>query len=373
MWYNIISMIKKIFEVYLRLYIWILVTLGIAKWTKRVNPKKMNNRQNVVFHEAKKRGLSIENLKIKKRHLRFFRVKLNGGYYYFEAVPLGDSYNKISTESASNKWFSKRVLQKAGFNTPHGKIANSLKGALDYVKNKGFPVVIKPLNKSRCMGVTINIKNKNQLKRAISHVKKYGKKFLIEEFLKGENYRVTVVGDKVVGACLRKYPQVVGDGKHTIEELIKIKNKDPRRGEGNGFTLHPIRIDANFTRELLEEQNLSLKSVPQKNQVVVLNKKINLGSGADTEDLTHKIHPKISEISTQVAKTFDAKVLGLDVLAKDISRIPSKNNPVSIIEVNPFPFIDMHHYPYKGRSRNIAAAIWDMIFTEYGLKKIKDH
>ncbi len=365
-------MIKKIFEAYLRLYIWVLVVLGMAKWTTRINRKKMLNRGNVLIDEAKKRGLKIENLKKGKRHLRFFRVKLNGGYYYFEAVPLGNSYNKVSTESVSNKWFSKKLLQKTGFHTPSGRVIKSFKMALDYIKDKGFPVVIKPLNRSLCKGVTINIKNENQLQRAIEYVKRYGKKFLIEEFLKGENYRVTVVDNKVVGVCLRKHPQVIGDGKHKIKELIKIKNKDPRRGKGNGFTLHPIKIDDNFTHEILAEQGFDLNSIPPKGQVVILNKKINLGSGADTEDLTHKVNPKISDLSIKVAKTFDAKVLGLDILAVDICRAPSSANPVSIIEVNSFPFIDIHHYPHKGRSRNIAAAIWDMVFAEHGFKKIKN-
>ena len=362
---------KEIFEAYLRLYIWILVSLGKAKWVTRINRKKMKNRGLVLVDEARKRGLKIENLKKNDRHLRFFRVKLNGKYYYFEAVPIGNSYNKIASESVSNKWFSKKILQKAGFHTPAGQVIKSFKDALSYVKKKGYPVVIKPLTKSLCQGVTINIRNELQLKKAIEYVRKYGKKFLIEEYLAGQNYRVTVVDGKVVGTCLRKYPQVIGDGKHSIKELIDIKNKDPRRGTDKNFTLHPIKIDKNFTHELLVEQKLTLNSIPKKGQVVILNKKINLGSGADTVDVTDIVHPKISELSSRVAEIFDAKVLGLDLLTPDISKAPGEKNIASIIEVNAYPFIDIHHYPYEGKPRNIAAAIWDMIFKEFGLEKVK--
>jgi cyanophycin synthetase len=357
-----IDMIKKIVDAYIRFYIWVLVKLGYAQWTKRFNRRRIINRALVLIDEAKKRGLSIENLKKGFRHLRFYRVKLNGKYYFYESVPLGHSYNKIDIDNVSDKWFSKKILQRAGLLTPAGRVISSLSGALDYIAEKGFPVVIKPLNKSLCIGVTINIRNASQLERAIEKVKKY-KKFLIETHLIGENYRVTVVDGRVVGVAHRLHPRVTGDGKQTIQELINIKNKDPRRGRAKNFTLHPIKID-DFTHELLTEQNFNLNSIPKKDQIVILNKRINLGSGADTIDLTDKIHPQIAKMAIDIARLFDAKVLGLDVLAPDITKAPSKLNQPAIIEVNSFPFIDMHHYPYEGKTQNVAGAIWDMVLKE---------
>ncbi len=354
---------NKIFEVYIQFLIYILETLGVVKWMKKISPQKIPNQQLVIVNEAKNRGLLIENLQKGSLPTRFFRFKQEKKYHYFESIPIGNSYNRISSEKASDKWAVKKILQKEGLPTPDGWIITKLSQALDFISQKGFPVVIKPTCESKCIGVTIDIRNPRQLQRAIQHVRKYGKKFLIEKFLIGRDYRVTVVNDQVAGVCLRKRPQVVGDGQHTILQLIRIKNQDPRRGIGKNYTLHPIKTDR-FTSELLKQQKVNLHSKINKGKTIVLSKRINLGSGADTIDISDKIHPQIAKLCIRVTKLFDANLLGLDILATNISQSLSKKNLVSIIEINPFPFIDIHHYPYKGKTRNIAGAIWNMVLDK---------
>lgn len=352
---------NQIFDLYLRFFIKVLELLKIVEWTSNIDLQNIEGLQFVVVDEARRRNLKIENLLKKGTHTRFFRIKKEKKYYYFESLPIGDSYNRVSSEAVSNKWFVKRVLQKAGLPTPDGKSISSFREAMDYIEKKGFPVVIKPLNESKCIGVTVNIKNEKELKEAIDYVREYGKNFLIEEFLPGKNFRLTVVDGVLVAACLRKHPRVIGDGKHTVNELIKIKNKDERRGLSKNSTLRPITID-NFTREILREQRESLSSVPLKGKTIVLNKRINLGVGADTYDVTETVHREIIQLSIRVALLVEAKLLGLDILARDISKPISRENPVFVIEVNPYPFIDMHHYPYEGKPRNVAGAILDMLF-----------
>lgn len=364
LWYNLFAKFNKIVEVYLRFFVWVLEALGVVRWTERFDRKEIVGRSLVIIDEARKRGLKVDNLIVGKKHSRFFRVKVNRGLMFFENIPLGNSFKKVSDEITANKWLSKNFLKRAGFDVPRGQIASSFSDALRIISKINFPVVVKPLRESLSNGVTVNIRDFKRLKEAIKVAKEYGHKFLIEEFLIGQNYRVTVVDGKVIGACLRNYPQVIGDERHTVKELIGIKNKDPRRGTDKNFTLQPVKIDGDLTHELLIEQKLTLNSIPKKNQVVILNKKINLGSGADTVDVTDLIHPEISELSSRVAEIFDAKVLGLDLLTPDISQAPSEKNFVSTIEVNAHPFIDMHHYPYQGKPRNIAAAIWDMVLKE---------
>lgn len=348
---------SKIFEIYLKTFISFLKVFGLARWTKKINQAKINGRDKVLIEEARRRRLEIENLVVFGKPTRFYRVKKNGRSYFYETMPLGSSYNRLPHEVIDNKWFIKKILQKNGLPTPEGRIVSNLGEVQNYLKVKGLPIVIKPLRESRCLGVTVDIRNKKELLGAIKDVQKYGKKFLVEEFLKGQSYRVTVVNDKVTAACLRRPPQVIGDGIHTVLELIKIKNNHPKR---SGLTLCPIKIDR-ASRQLLRKQKINLKTVIAKNQLVILNKKINLGSGADTIDVTGKIHPKIVKLCLRVAKIFDAKVLGLDVLVPDISKAPTLKNPLSIIEINSLPFIDMHHYPWKGKPRNVAGAIWQMV------------
>ena len=55
---------------------------------------------------------------------------------------------------------------------------------------------------------------------------------LIEEFIKGKEYRFLVIDDEVVGILHRVPANVIGDGEKTISELVEIKNQDPLRGKG---------------------------------------------------------------------------------------------------------------------------------------------
>lgn len=354
---------NKIFEVYLKFFIYLLETLGIVKWTKKISSQKIPNQQLVLVSEAKSRGIPIENLQRGSHPTRFFRFKVDKKWHIFESIPIGDCYNRISSEKASDKWAVKRILEKEGLPTPEGRLISKLNHALDFISHKGFPVVIKPCNESKCIGVTTDIRDHEELGEAIRDVKNYGRKFLIEEFLLGQSYRVTVVNNKVVAVSLRLQPRVIGDGRHTISELIEMKNTDPRRMMKN-FSIYPIEID-HFTHQLLRQQKITLDSKIRKNQIITLSKRINLSSGAETVDATEKIHPMIAKLCVQVTKLFDANVLGLDILATDISLSPSKSNLVSIIEINPFPFIDMHHYPYEGKARNVAGEIWDMVLNKH--------
>ena len=345
---------NRIFEIYLKTFIRFLTVLGVTKWTKKINQSKINGRDKVLIEEARRRRLQIENLLFLAKPTRFYQVKKNNRSYFYETMPLGNSYNRIPHELVDNKWFIKKILWQNKIPTANGQLVSNIDEALRYIATVNFPVVIKPINESRCLGVTIDIRNKKELVRAVREVQQFGRKFLIEEFLAGQSYRVTVVNNQVVATCLRKPPQVIGDGGHTISQLVASKNNHPRR---IGPTICPIKID----RELLKKQNLSLRTIPAKNQKIILNRKINLGSGADIIDLTEEINPKIAELCLRVAQIFDARILGLDILVPDITKSPSRKNSVYVIEINSLPFIDMHHYPCQGKPRNVAAAIWQMV------------
>jgi D-alanine-D-alanine ligase-like ATP-grasp enzyme len=66
---------------------------------------------------------------------------------------------------------------------------------------------------------------------------------MVERYLPGHDFRLLVIGNKLVAAARRDPPQVVGDGKHTVRELVDIVNADPRRGSGHSTSLTKIRFD----------------------------------------------------------------------------------------------------------------------------------
>jgi cyanophycin synthetase len=62
--------------------------------------------------------------------------------------------------------------------------------------------------------------------------------------LPGQDYRLLVVGNQLVAAARREPAQVIGDGVHTIEQLVALENKNPLRGDGHATALTKIRLDA---------------------------------------------------------------------------------------------------------------------------------
>ena len=63
-------------------------------------------------------------------------------------------------------------------------------------------------------------------------------------FIPGKDYRILVVNNQVVAVAERVPAHVVGDGTHTVAELIEITNADPRRGVGHEKILTRITVDA---------------------------------------------------------------------------------------------------------------------------------
>jgi cyanophycin synthetase len=209
------------------------------------------------------------------------------------------------------------------------------------------------------LSTVCNIQNSDQLSEAVRIAKIISREFVVEEFIKGEVHRITLVGGEVVAVCLRKPPNVIGDGIHTVRELIEIKNLNPMReamGQKN-FTLHKIPISAR-TLALLTEQNLNLDSIIPKGKKVYLHDKVILACGADIHDTTDQVRSENRALFQKVYALCQLPIIGLDFITEDISK-PYYEQKCAIIEVNSLPYIDMHHYPVTGKARNVAARILD--------------
>lgn len=204
-----------------------------------------------------------------------------------------------------------------------------------------------------------NIKTENQLKEAVKIAKIISKEFVVEKFIKGDVHRITVINNNVVASCFREPPNVIGDGKRAIQELIEIKNQNPFRGtiHQKNFTLRKISITPK-TIFLLNQQNLNLDSILPIGKKAYLHNKIVLAAGADIHDTTDKIHSENIILFQKIYKLCKAPLIGIDFITKDISK-PYYEQKCAIIEVNSLPYIDMHHYPVTGKKRNVAGHILD--------------
>ncbi len=232
------------------------------------------------------------------------------------------------------------------------------------------PLVIKPTHGSHGDGVIIGI---NKFERYQKIISKMLEKIideqtgvLVEEmFQNAKEFRILTTKKQVIGITHRMPANVIGDGLATIEELIKEKNNDPRRGDkwSDGTTLLKIKINKTLLK-YLEKQHKSLTYIPQKNEQIFLRKVSNLSQGGDSFDFTDQAHPSVKEIALKAINALpELNFAGIDFMTRDITK---EQNPEDYIiaEINDSPGFDMHDYPYEGINRHAARAFINLIFPE---------
>mgnify|MGYP001590155931 CR=1 FL=1 len=322
------------------------------------------NRTLVVAREAAKRGISVKSFKfLGKDRTNFFSIKIKNKKIIFEVLPTED-IAKISKIDFDDKYKLKQILKYNNLPRAEGGCFRKAQKALFYAKELGFPLVVKPKLGSLSKHITCNIQNEADLKKAIHIAQIINPEFIVEKFIKGDVHRVTLVGHKVAAGCMREAPNVIGDGMHTITELIGIKNEHPWRGEAHqkNFTLHKISADEN-TKSFLAKQGLALETVLPPGTKAYLHSKIILKGGADIHDKTDEIHPDNIALFQKISRLCGAPLVGLDFICQDISR-PHHQQKCAVLEANSLPYIDMHHYPVTGQPRNVAGLIMDYVFGE---------
>ena len=271
-----------------------------------------------------------------------------------------DSTSAVAESIAQDKDLTKKLLRAAGVPVPHGRPANDPDDAWGAALEIGLPVVLKPQDGNQGKGVTVNITTRAHLDIAFRAAAEHGE-VLVERFLPGCDFRLLVVGDKLVAAARREPPQVVGDGVHTVRELVNIVNQDPRRGEGHATSLTKIRFD-DIAVARLDTQGLSPESVPSKGQRVILRNNANLSTGGTATDVTDEVHPAVAARAVAAAQMIGLHICGVDVVCESMLQ-PLEAQNGGVVEVNAAPGLRMHISPSYGKGRAVGAAMIDELFA----------
>lgn len=274
----------------------------------------------------------------------------------------GDLLTKEAYEICDNKDLTKQYLKKAGVKIPEGKrFSNAIEDRnemVEYAAVLGFPVVVKPINENAGKGVFSNIRSKNELIDIVDYLC-YSLNYtdlIVEEYLPGTEYRVLTIGDRIIAAVNRIPANVVGDGKKTIDELIKEKNEMKR--DNPNLSKKTIQIDKEVMQSL-EKEGYELNSVLPKEKKIFLRTKSNISSGGDPIDVTERL---TEEQKTAVNKAIQA-IPGLSMSGMDLIINPEDQSP-TIIEVNTKPMLGLHVFPMEGKSRDVIKDIVDYYFPE---------
>jgi cyanophycin synthetase len=271
-----------------------------------------------------------------------------------------DSTSAVAESIAQDKDLTKKLLRAAGVPVPLGRPVTDPDDAWATARQVGLPVVVKPQDGNQGKGVTVNITTREHLDVAYKAAAEHGE-VMVEKFLPGSDFRLLVVGNKLVAASRREPPQVVGDGLHTVRELVDIVNQDPRRGEGHATSLTKIRFD-DIAVARLEVQELTPESIPAKGRRVILRNNANLSTGGTATDVTDDVHPSVAARAVAAAQMVGLHICGVDVVCESMLR-PLESQNGGVVEVNAAPGLRMHLSPSYGKGRAVGVAMIDELFA----------
>ena len=272
-----------------------------------------------------------------------------------------DSYSTVCI--MENKIVTKEVLKQQGIRVPGGKAYRNIHEAMsDFEEYSDKRIVIKPKSTNFGLGITIftNSFSKEDYHQAFKMAFEHDQMVLLEEFISGKEYRFLVMGEEVVGILHRVPANVVGDGVHTIEQLIHLKNKDPLRGQGYRTPLERIQL-GEAEKMFLKIHSKDPEDIPEWGEVIYLRENSNISTGGDSIDFTDEIPLSYKEIAIQSAKAAGATFCGVDMIINNIQEVATDQN-YSIIEINFNPAIHIHCYPYQGSNRKADDKILDLLF-----------
>ena len=313
----------------------------------------------IVIREALARGHEVDIL---DRAENFIRVRSGDKAEFIKQASKCACDSYMTFLIMENKAVTKIVLDEAGIRVPKGGQYNDPEAAFTALREMGFKRnAIKPTSTNFGIGISfVDAKDDDAtVKAAIAEAFAHDASILIEEFMYGTEYRFITIGDQTIGVTLRIPANVMGDGVHSIRELVDQKNQDPRRGTGHRMPLEIIRLD-DIELAVLKQQHLSPDSIPDANQQVFVRHNSNMSTGGDTIDFTDEMHATYKTLAVEAAHAAGASICGVDLMIDDHTVPPTKDN-YGIVELNFNPILLIHDFPYKGKNRKSGAALLDFL------------
>ena len=330
---------------------------ALAELKRLAKKEKLGPTAQALVDEAQKRG--IPWFKLDDHSL----VQLGTGRYRkLIRASVTSITSNIAVETASDKELTKKLLSEAGIPVPIGNVVRSPEEAVRAAYEIGFPVAVKPLDGNHGRGVTTDLHSAEDVAQAFALAREHSEEVIIEKHFSGQDYRVLVINGEVIAVAERIPAHVIGNGVDTIAALIEQVNADPRRGNGHENVMTRIEV-CDTLKNWLARANLTLESIPAKDQHVVLTPTANLSTGATAIDRTDDIHPDNACIARRAALTVGLDVAGIDIMLPDISR-SWRETGGGIIEVNASPGFRMHLQPAQGQGRNVAEHVLSSLFPD---------
>ncbi|AWF81813.1 hypothetical protein BTJ40_13800 [Microbulbifer sp. A4B17] len=299
-----------------------------------------------------------------------YKVTYQGRYVLFCAKSA--LVSEVYRVCAQHKHLAKALLARHGVPVAEGRVFEDIESATDYFSTLDYPVAVKPATGSHGRGITTGIAAVDVFRDAWETASAKSNKIIVERHISGCDLRVNVIGGRAVSACLRIAPNVIGDGRQNIDELISAKNKKRRDNPKH-------RLESEYIRrtELLDINGISRETVPAEGERIWLSGVANISAGGEGVQLLDRLDNRIIQIAERAANVLSGvHYVGVDLIVPDYST--GKNCTAYVLEVNTNSATSVSVFPDFGRPIDLPKLLLEYLFSTSGpARKIsyaeKDH
>lgn len=271
-------------------------------------------------------------------------------------LSFSEESSPVSGFITGNKQLTRQFLETAEAPVPKGRTfrLDELDAAVAYASDLGYPVVAKPRSGKSGSGVVANISDEQGVRWAVQHIStlQNGRgRFIIEQHLQGQDYRIYVAYGEVLSVVLRQPASVTGDGASTVAELVEAKNNLRRHNPHTRTRL--IRRDGASTYQL-QKQGLDWESTPGAGHHVALASAANISQGGDSTEVLPETHPEILDAAVRAVEAIPGlNQAGVDFLLVDHGQ-PLSQQGGGICEINTTPALMANQAPAFGEVQPVA-------------------
>lgn len=258
-------------------------------------------------------------------------------YRFSESVSEHESF--LGVRLVKDKVLTDRIIHRLGLPGVEFGISETAEMARTIAQRLGYPVVVKPSDRDKGIGITLAIDNDAEFDAAFAQAKAQARNgvVLIERHYQGDHHRLSVFGGKFKRATQIRAAHVIGDGIHTVEELISAENASRTAAEVEaGFVIRLV-VDSDMIA-YLARQGYGLADRPPSGTKLQLRKTSNIATGGKLRDVSAHIHPDNIALAETIARNFWLDGAGIDFVTPDIS-VSWRDIPCAIVEVNSPPGI----------------------------------
>ncbi|RRV07972.1 N-acetylglutaminylglutamine synthetase [Pseudomonas sp. v388] len=274
----------------------------------------------IIVEEAHRRGIDVH---VDDADAGMFTLSY-GGRRIRCRESLSDLTSAVSMTLCQDKSLTHRTLKAAGLKLPAQQRSGNADDNLAFLDEHGR-VVVKPLDGEQGQGVAVNLTTIEEVQSAIERARQFDTRVILESFHEGLDLRIVVIGFEVVAAAIRRPAEIIGDGRHTIQQLIEAQSRR-RAAATDGESKIPMDEE---TERTVRDAGYDYSTVLPLDERLAVRRTANLHTGGCLEDVTAILHPVLHDAAVRAARALDIPVVGLDLM------VPAADQPEYVfIEAN---------------------------------------